>query len=768
MAHRLNPLDDALRQALATSSRKRSFNPGVGAFETATTQEIVAEGWHGEYSWPVHKDPIFTPIFTAILGGGGISLFGGAISISYAAIASAIATTAIIAGVQYLLTPKPPKPEDGRAPLTQPIPFRFWGVGQARLAGALMLWESAGQNMFSVQAIVGHRINAFTDFFLNDDKVTLGPEHQVYGMAGGRYNPEPDLYYVYIYSRLGLTPETWYEHNIGDHLTSQGIWTVDHRGDGQASAAMLCISPSAEDFQKVFPYGKPALSVVAELALCWDFRDPLQDPENPSTWLFTRNPIVQLAWHECFNPFGTKRDYRKALLPVLDMWQEEADVCDEDVPRAVGGTEKRYECGGFETTEHDPKGGTNAILAAMDGWMCERGDGALLVVAGKFREKYVATLTDADIVGHTIQHDVLPEEEVNRFVPKFTYPATDYTTTDTDFFDDTAAQLSAGRVLPQDGSYIWVQQWRQARRLGKREFKRMREKKRGTLDVRFTGINAIYAPWTRLATPRRMPSMNGKVISNRRSTLSVSRGGFQMTWIKMPGAGPEIDDWDPATDEGSAPPIPSKPISEGIPKAIIDTATPVAGSGSVYVRVALIDPIRLDLTPVVHYRISDVGGGVPGAWIEQKFPGADPVSGLIVVNTNPVPTNTSIDVEAAYIGGNNSYGDWSDRKTVVSTVDTTPPAAVTGVGATGGVGQVALTWTTPNSANYVATNVRRNTVNTEGTATVVRTEYGAPSSSDGWTDTGRAAGTYYYWLRSMNGSGVESASSVATGPVVVT
>jgi hypothetical protein len=760
MAHSVNPFDDALRQALATAWRRGTYNPGIGAFETVSTQQIIAEGWNGEYRWPVHRDPIFTPIFTAILGTGGFSLFGA--TISYAAIASAIVTTAIVAGVQYLLTPKPPKPEDGRAPQTQPIPYRFWGVGEARLAGALMLWEALDNLMYSVQAIVGHRINAYTGYYLNDDKVTLIGGNRVQSPGRARYGENSDL--VYIYSRLGLVPETPIAEFVS-RLSGQSIWTNAHRGDGQASVGMICVGPAADMFVKCFPYGKPALSVVAQLALVWDFRNPAQDPEDPSTWTFSKNSILILAWHECFNPFGTKRDFRKALLPVLDMWQEEADVCDEDVPRAAGGTEKRYECGGFDTTDHDPKSGTNAILASCDGWMCERGDGALLIVAGKFREKYVATLTDADIVGHTVQHDVLPEEEVNQFIPKFTYPATDYTTTDTDYFEDTDAQITAGRVLPQDGNYIWVQQWRQARRLGKREFARARAKKRGTLDVRFTGINAIYAPWVRLSTPRRLPSLDGKLINNRRSVLSVSRGGFQMTFVMMPD---DIDAWNPADDEGAAPPVPPKPVSDGIPKPIIDTAAAVSGGGTVYVRLVLTDPSREDLYPTVRYRISDVGGGIPGAWVEQKFPDATPDSGLIVVNTNPVPANTSIDVQAAYIGSNNTYGDWSDTETLVSTVDTTPPAAVTNVVPTGGVGQVALTWDTPNSANYVATNIRRNTVNNEGTATVVRTEYGAPSSADAWTNTGLAAGTYYYWLRAVNGSGVESTSSVATGAITVT
>ncbi|MER9710157.1 hypothetical protein NKJ13_07795 [Mesorhizobium sp. M0174] len=654
MAHRITLLEAAIREAL--KGKPVSYNPGIGAFETTTTQEFLASGWNGEYQWPVHKDPIFVPIFTAILGGGGITF--GSTTITYAAIASAIVTTALTVGLSYLLAPTPPKPEDGRQPLTQAIPYRFWGVGRARLAGAMMLWETADDLMISVQAIVAHRINGYIDYYFNDDKIVL-TGNDVSAAHGNRYGTTR----CQLYTRIGLTPETAISEIVA-YFGADDIWTENHRGDGQAYIGMVAKSPQAEDFQSLFPYGKPALSVVAELALCWDFREPLQDPEDPSTWVFTENPAIQLAWHECFNPFGTKRDFRKALLPVLDMWQEEADVCDELIARAVGGSEKRYTCGGFDTTEHDPKAATNAILAACDGWMCERGDGALLFVAGKFREKYVATLTDADIVGYTIQHDVLPEEEVNRLVPKFTYPATDYTSTDTDFFEDVPAQLQAGRVLPQDAAYLWVNQWRQARRLAKREFARLRQKKRGSLDVRFTGINAVYAPWVRLQTPVSIPSMDGKLINNRRSVLSVQRGGFQMTFVVMPA---DIDAWTPAIDEGSAPPVPPKPESDGVPSAVIDTVYAVASAGSAYIRVAIIDPNTADVTTVLRYRIVDTGGGVPGAWIEQKYPDAVPAAGLIIVNTNAVPLETQIEVQAAFIGSNGKYGTWSDSEIVYTT-----------------------------------------------------------------------------------------------------
>lgn len=687
----MSDIEEVLREALKGVQVR--YAPGIGAYQPVSQEEIMTGGWRGQYVWPARRDPIFTPIFTAILGTGGFTLFGT--TISYAAIASAIATTALTIGVSALLAPKPPKPEDGRAPLTQSIPYRLWGVGQCRLAGAYMLWEAVDDKMVSVQVIVAHKINRFTSFYLNDDKVTLGGDGVSVNGINGRYSEGR----VKIFQRLGEVPETAISQLV-NLINNPNVWTTDHRGDGQASLGMLCRAPDAKHFQRRFPYGKPALSAVAELALVWDFRDPAQDPRNDKTWKFSRNSALILCWHECFNPFGTKRDYRRAILPVLDMWKEEAEVCDENVPLAGGGTEKRYECNGYDTTEHDPKAATNAILASCDGWMCERGDGALLFVAGKFREKYVATLTDADIVGHQVQYDVLPEDEINRLVPKFCFPATDYTTTDTDYFEDTAAQLVAGRVLSQDADLRWVQQWRQARRLGKREWLRAQAKKRGTLDVRLSGINAVYAPWIRLSAPKRLPGLDGKVVSNRKSILALTKGGFQIAFIQLPDDPATIDAWDPLNDEGSAPPVPGKPVSEGIPVAVIDSVAVISNGTSTYLHINTIDPNRDDLTVVVRYRMAAVGTGNPGGWIEQRFPDAVPNAGLISIDTNTVTSNATMDVEANFIGADDSYGeDWSDTESVTTTLDDTPPQALLSFSAGDGTGQFVANFGTENDGH---------------------------------------------------------------------
>ncbi|TBZ45485.1 hypothetical protein E0H42_30475, partial [Rhizobium leguminosarum bv. viciae] len=102
-----------------------------------------------------------------------------------------------------------------------------------------------------------------------------------------------------------------------------------------------------------------------------------------------------------------------------------------------------------------------------------------------------------------------------------------------------------------------------------------------------------------------------------------------------------------------------------------------------------------------------------------------------------------------------------------ATADPTPPSVVTGASATGGAGQVTFNWTAPNSANYAAARLYRNTVNSFSGATLVATEYGAPSTPDSRTVTGLTAGVRYGFIEAINASGV-AATAVATGSFTVT
>jgi len=646
-------------------------------------------------------DPIFTPLFVSAGLTGSITI--GSAVISTASIASAIATTALTIGLQVLLAPKPPTPEAARVPMKQAIPYRIWGVGRTRLAGALMLWESKKQTLCAVLACAAHRIKGFNRYWLHDDEVTLNGSG-VASSPTGRYGSN-----VTILSRLGLATETAYSEIVARFAgDANPIWTSDHRGDGQASLAMLAGATRLKDQNKLFPYGIPQLSAEADLALCWDFRDPAQDPANPATWTWTQNCALILCWHLCFNEFGFGLDYRKAILPVLDMWKEEADICDEAVPLAGGGTEPRYQCNGTDTTENSPKAALNAMLAACDGHLVARGDGARILTVGKFRESRCVTLTDADIIGHNIQYDVYPQDEINRIIPKFTYPETGYTTCDTDYFEDVPAQLTAGRVLAQDGIYQWVHRWRQARRLAIRDWRRIQEKVKGSIDVRLSGINAVYARWVRLETPVRMPRLNGRIIENRKSTLALTSGGFNMEIMQHPG---NIDSWVPATDEGAQPPVPVAPGFDGIPTPVINLVQAKSNGSSVYIRVVVVDPADGSLTPVARYRVIDTDGlGTVGAWVEQSFPDANPAGGYINLNTNVVPSDKALDVQVAYRSSGGAMSSWSVTANVTSTVDPVAPAALvsfTQTAAAPHLGNAVFSLSTPNDSHLKTVKLYR-------------------------------------------------------------
>jgi hypothetical protein len=689
-----------------------------------------------------HYDPIFTPLFTAVLGTGAIQI--GASTITYASIASAIATTALSIGLQALMAPKPPKPEDGKVPKVQSIPYRQWGVGRNRISGAYMLWEAKGKSLFSVQALAGHKIKSINRYWLHDDEVTLNSSGVI--NSGTNYGNQ-----VQIYSRLGLIPETPYAQ-IVSVLSAEGIWTNSHRGDGQASVGMVCQSTKASKQNKAFPYGPPQLSVEADMALCWDFRDPLQDPEDPDTWAWTKNTALQVCWHQCFNEFGHRRDYRKAILPVIEMWQEEADVCDELVPLNGGGFERRYESNGFDTTENDPKAATNALLAACDGWICERGDGALLFIVGKFREKYVTTITDADITGHQIEYDVLFEDECNRLVPKFCYPEIGYATSDADFFEDVDAQITAGRVLAQDAIYQWVQQWRQARRLGIRDWRRLQQKVSGTISLRLSGINAVYTRWVRLNTPISLPRLSGKVVENRKSLLSLMQGAFSMDIMQHPE---NIDAWNPATDEGQMPPVPPKTGKGNVVVPVINLVQAKPRGESVYIRVVIIDPEDDSLTPVIQYRVADDGSGNPGAWVEQRFPNASPSAGFINMSTNVVPADALLDIQAAYIASDGDYGDWSITASVTSTVDATRPGTPTNMTAVNSAGTVTVGAKSANDNTRYLVFKRGTAVQSFAAATTIGIYNVSANQTVSFTNA-PGTGTWKYWCGAENGSGVTS------------
>lgn len=87
-----------------------------------------------------------------------------------------------------------------------------------------------------------------------------------------------------------------------------------------------------------------------------------------------------------------------------------------------------------------------------------------------------------------------------------------------------------------------------------------------------------------------------------------------------------------------------------------------------------------------------------------------------------------------------------------NSLDTDAPAPVTELAATGGAGQVTVTWVCPLDEDFKRCRVYRHTADDYAAAELAGLVYSLPGESAGWTDTGLAAGTYYWWVRSEDES----------------
>jgi hypothetical protein len=101
--HRRERFQAALRGAL--EQKKLSYRHSPGAYETLDSEDAFRQsvdlGFQIGRANRAHEvnDPIFTPLFVSILGAGGFGLTGAVLSTAVM-IASAIATTSVVAGVQ--------------------------------------------------------------------------------------------------------------------------------------------------------------------------------------------------------------------------------------------------------------------------------------------------------------------------------------------------------------------------------------------------------------------------------------------------------------------------------------------------------------------------------------------------------------------------------------------------------------------------------------------------------------------------------------------
>lgn len=597
----------------------------------------------------------------------GVSTATAATISTYAASITAVAVATIAqVGPALLFRPNIPSPEFARQVKRQPIPDRMSAYGRVRLGGGVMLYEAVGNKALIVVASHDGLIDGWEEIYLNDNVVTVLPSGFVQSGSDMRYGKFSDL--VEIDTRVGLPTETNYSQITA---LAPSLWPANARGDGVASLMMICAAGAKELFTRDYPNGLPVPSGVARTQLCWDARlgprGTITDDADKLasvTWGFTMNPVWHLLDYMTNPVTGMGLPLSKFDDNIAD-WITAADVCDEAVALAAGGTVARYQSSGAYLHSTAPADVIATILATFDGWLAQDAYGVFTVQAGKYYEPTV-TITDAHIVALSRQFWVEDEKAVNEMVGSFTDPSFDYTEVETDPWRN-EADIAArnGEVRSQRLALPWVPNNSQARRLLKIASAKASAPIRGTITTTLDGLRAWSERRIRIQAPSDSETMADIVVDVFPLTLNSD----MTVSIPFQSCDATAYDWNAATEEGAGAGTDTRPPPEPLVQPIIASATHVSvpltdGSDGSRIHLEVTAPQIANLTWFARTRIS----GSTDGWFTETFSDV-PMTDPYVLDTGFVQSDASVDVQVAYQGAG-PLSEWSATETVVTSAAT--------------------------------------------------------------------------------------------------
>jgi hypothetical protein len=669
---------------------------------------------------------------------------GAALGILVPAIVGVIEIGASI-GLSYLASslfrPSAPKPQDVQTSVKNPVAARVRHYGRVKASGPWAFVESKNGDLYKVIALGTGKLDAIEECWIDDNLVTINGSNVV---TSAPYNSKAEIRY-----RVGLPTETSYTQ-----LTAQFAgWDTSHRGDGVSSLFAIQRAVGSDQITNVFPNILNTLyRVVARGSIVYSL--------GTSTNIWSENAA------DIIRDYITHSDGMRLPASVVNTplaaagWLAAYNRCNEAVTLKAGGTESRYRLWGSYQLDERPADVLARMTDCCDGRLVPTSDGGLTLDVGTWAEPTVVLDADA-ITGFSEVsrgRDVLTTANIIRAT--FLSPFHDYQSTDADQWIDDADVALRGEIAT-DKQFNMAPSHGQARRLMKLAYYRANPSWVGVFQCNLRALAVFGKRFVRITYP--LFGIN-EVFEIQDFKFVIGEGGILTGVSLLVQSMPSTAyDWDAATEEGTAPISEVTSVDKTIPNPTgfsFGVTRITVGSQQVPYGILTFDASPSDalIIQAQYKKVSDTD------WLVV------PVSKGANSAQTPGALSDGVQYEAQvrFVTLTGRTGAWTTPSLKVTPVaDPTAPGVVTSVSKTGGTGQVTINWTAPNSANYTAANIRRNTVNTEGSAVLVRTEYGPPSTADSYVDGGLAAGTYYYWIKAANASGVESAS-VATGSVTVT
>lgn len=694
--------------------------------------------------------PIALALFQA---GGPIWLANALVGVgTLGSIFSAVGQIAISFGVGALANAiwKPrtgSRSEDIQQSLRVAASDRLVIYGQFQPSGNWAFGDSKDGVFHKVIAICEGKLVEVINLKVDDHIVTL----DVDGMATSAPFVVNGTSRLRIRYRIGLPTETHYSE-----LTSVfPEWTSACRGDGIVSLYATQFVIGSSKVMKVFP----------------SLKDTLYRIEGKFTEVL--NPITGVtAWSD--NAAGVIRDFMRSengmripdsLLstPVAqDAWEAAWSRAAETVVLKAGGTEPRYRLWGGYRLSDAPGTVLEQMLFNCDAQPILTRDGGLAIRIGGAPAPTITLDSTYITAAISASAGMDVRATANRINSKFLSTAHDYQQIDADPWVNEDDIVIRGEIVDLV-DFAWSPSHSQARRLMKLRYHRLTPRWVLTVNCRVKALAAFQEPFVNLNYTIGTTVISG-VFEIAEFAWNIDQDGIlRSVTISLQSIDGAMYDWNPLMEEGTAPPAPTITVDRSIPDlqdlAAVTRVRDIGG-GTLVAYAGL----TFDAPPSELYHVELQGKKTAETiWSDINVPeGATDVDGLLMDD------GVEYEFHGRLVTISGTAGEWtSPSVTLTPTTNTAAPGVPTTVSATGGVGQVSLDWTTPNSSNFSRVVWRRNTVNDFGTAAALPVIYGSPNTAYTTTDTGLAPGSYYYWVSAANTSGVES-SPVATGIVTVT
>lgn len=415
-------------------------------------------------------------------------------------------------------------------------------LGRQATAGSLVYWQTAGDNnatLHMVIALADHECHALAGLWVDGKERAWTAETGVVDSYGGKLK-------VRFYA--GTASQT-VDTAVRD--ASGGAWTNDETGHHVCYAVVEALYD-----ETLFQGGIPQIVFVVDGAKLYDPRfdtsvggDGDQRWDDQSTWAFSRNCAVAT--------YNVLRGFSAGGKPLLGLnapadavrlsdFEAAANICDEEVGIAAGGTEPRYQCGLVVTLSGQPnRDALEALITSMAGDVvcCA---GIYRIIAGAARTP-VATISDDDLIvtePFTSEPRLSRAELTNAVMGSFSDPARSYNAVPlpprTSSSDETA---DGGIRLAQSVDLVAVTSRTQGQRVMEIARKRARRQLRASFTLRARWFGLEVGDWITDNSSRRGYSSKVFEIEGFKRNPDLT----SVPLLREMDSG--IDDWSALTDE---------------------------------------------------------------------------------------------------------------------------------------------------------------------------------------------------------------------------